>query len=232
MGHPTLEGIGFHLTRMDTESGCGLALITGTWPPSEGLQRMDPQPGDQGTRSTGPREHPHGRGPLPPHLSLNGHTCTHLHRNAYTCTNCSKVSIGERTTHRGKSFIFPLPDVYTVRLNSPLNSRVYSRTAGLGVSADTVEEMVRVRLQGSGPGLCCQPTAAQRREPRTWNYDTERVFYAGRREGLKTHGSNQRVLLFKMKIRHSLQGRCCYHPETQEDKSHGQLHPNPCPLSR
>lgn len=26
-----------------------------------------------------------------------------------------------------------------------------------------------------------------------------------------------------MKIRHSLQGRCCYHPETQEDESHGQL---------
>lgn len=159
------------MTRMDTESGRGLALITGMWLPSEGLQRLDPQPGDWGMRSTGPREHPHGRGPLPPHLSLNGHTCTHLH--THTCASCSRLSIVEWTARRGESFIFPLPDVYTVRLTSPLNSRVYSRTAGLGVSADAVEEMVRVRLQENGPGLCCQPDAAQRREPWTWKYDTE-----------------------------------------------------------
>ena len=157
---------------------------------------------------------------------------THMHTSAHTRIHMHKLSIVECTTHRGKSFIVPLPDVYTVRLTSPLNSWVYSRTAGLGISADTVKEMVRARLQGSVPGLCCQPTAAQRREPRTWNYDTEQVFYAGHREGLRAHGSSQRVLLFKMKIRHSLQGRCCYHPETLEDKSHGQLHPNPCPLSR
>ena len=49
------------------------------------------------------------------------------------------------------------------------------------------------------------------------------MFSAGHGEGLRTRGSGQRVLLFKMKMRHSLQGRCCYHPETQEDKSHRQL---------
>lgn len=101
------------------------------------------------------------------------HMHTSAHTQTYTCTNCSRLSIVEWTTRRGESFIFPLPDVYTVRLTSPLNSGVYSRTAGLGVSADAVEEMLRVRLQESGPELCCQPDAAQRREPRTWKYDTE-----------------------------------------------------------
>lgn len=209
-----------------TQSGRGLALLTGTCPPSEGLQRLDPQPGDLDD-VTGPREHPHGRGPLPLHVCLHAHAHIHIHMSAHTHihtrTHCSKLSIVEWTIHRGKSFIFPLPDIYTVRFTSPLNSRVCSQTAGLGVSADAAEEMVRVGLQGSGPGICCQPAAAQRREPQTQNYDTERIFCAGHGEGLRTHGSGQRVLLFKMKIRHSLQGQCCYHPETQEDRSHGQL---------
>ena len=154
---------------------------------------------------------------------MHTYTYTHRHTHTYTCTHCSKLSIVKWTTHRGESFIFPLPDVYTVRLTSPLNSCICSRTAGLGVSADAAEEMVKVGLQGSSLGICCQPAAAQRQERQTQNYDTERMFCADHGERLRTRGSGQRVLLFKMKIRHSLQDRCCYHPETQEDKSHRQL---------
>lgn len=112
----------------------------------------------------GPREHPHRRGaavvgvawnPCPfispyRHMHAHVHTCErrHTHTHARMVPNWS---IAEWTTCRGKSFFVPFPDVYTIRLTSPLNTWVYSGIASLGVSANTAEEMVMVRFSRCPP---------------------------------------------------------------------------------